>query len=248
LKSGWELKFEDNHWAANLSGVTVLLISAFVYAFFSQADASFATAFSRTFSLEVDLGQCSSSFASLIMSQIAFALVICLILLGLTVALGAAAIGDAENRMRYLKLLLATLAFLLILLALAMKDDGFWLSSTGRRSFGRHLSIVDACAQSHNTDFVRIYVMSAWLGLASWMLIWMDILKFRAIFLHRNYNDLPKNPELRAEILAIRAKYGDVYQPTRKPQMTLPMIALAGFLFIIVVHGLYKLAVALGAL
>lgn len=248
MKSGWELKFEDNHWASGVSGAAVLLLSAFIYAFFSQADASFATTFSRAFSLKVDLGLCSSSFANLIMAQIAYALTVCLVLSGLVVALGVAAIGDAANRMRYLKLLLATLAFLLILLAFAMSDDGFWLSSTGRKSFGRHLSMVDACTQSHGTNFARIYVMSAWLGFGTWMLIWMDILKFRAIYLRRNYNDLPKNPELRAEILAIRAKYGGVNQPMKKPPWTFSMVAFVGFLLIIVVHGLYKLAVVLGAL
>ncbi len=182
------------------------------------------------------------------MAQIAYALAICLVLLGLVVALGVAAIGDAENRMRYLKLLLGTLVFLLILLALAMKDDGFWLSSTGRRSFGGYSSIVDACMQSHNTDFLRIYIISAWLMVGSWMAIKMDIFYFREIYFRRNYSDLPKNPKLRAEILAIRAKYGDVNQPMRKPPWTFSMVAFAGFLLFIVVHGLYKLAVVLGAL
>ncbi|TKB21406.1 MAG: hypothetical protein E5V75_03265 [Mesorhizobium sp.] len=248
MKSGWELKFDDRRWASGIAGAIVLLISAFVYAFFSQADATFATAFSKTFSLKADLGRCSSSFADLIMAQIVYALATCLVLLGLAIAMGVAAITDTPNRSRYLKLLLATLAFLLLLLAFAMNDDGFWLSSTSRRSFGRRLSFVDACVQSHNTNFIRLYVMSVWLAFGSWMLILMELLYFRAILFRRNYDELPENPQLRAEILAIRSKYGAVNQTLKKPTWTFSMLVFVGLLLTFVAHGLYKVAVVLGVI
>ncbi|MBZ9676817.1 hypothetical protein [Mesorhizobium sp. ES1-1] len=222
-------------------------MSAFIYAFFSQADANFATAFSRVFSLKVDLGLCSPAFASLIMAQIAYALAICLVLLGLLFALGVAAIADAAGRMRYLKLALGTLVVLLIFLALAMKDNGLWLSSAGRRSVATYLSITDACTKSLRTDFLRIYVMSAWLFIGSWIAITMNIVSFRIIYFRRNYNDLPKDPEFRAEILAIRVKYGAVHRPIQKPPWTFSLIAFVGFLLCIALHSLYKLAVVLGA-
>ncbi|TPN48668.1 hypothetical protein [Mesorhizobium sp. B1-1-7] len=248
MKSGWELKFEDQRWASGVSGATVLLLSAFIYPFFSQADANFATAFSRIFSLKVDLGLCSSSFANLIMAQIAYALAICLVLLGFVFALGVAAIADATSRMRYLKLALGTLVLLLIFLALAMKDDGLWLDSTTRRSISAHLSIVDACTQSHSTDFLRVYVMSAWLFVGSWIAITVDIIFFRIIYFKRNYSDLPKDPAFRAEILAIHAKYGAVHRPIQKPPWTFSLMAFVGFLLFIAVHSLYKLAAVLGVL
>ncbi|MBZ9705578.1 hypothetical protein LB543_02390 [Mesorhizobium sp. ESP7-2] len=200
-----EFKHEDGRWASGVSGTTVMLLSAFIYAFFSQADASFATAFSRMFSLEVDLGLCSSSFASLIMAQIVYGLTVCFVLLGLMVAVGIAAILDPSNGVRYLKLLLAILAFLLVLLALAMKDNGFWLESVGRRLIMRHLSIADACSQSHNVDFIRIYIISACILFWTWILMSMGVSRFLAIYFHRDYDDLPKDPRFRAEILAIRA-------------------------------------------
>lgn len=62
------------------------------------------------------------------MAQIVYALATCLVLSGLAIATGVAAITDIPNRSRYLKLLLATLAFLLLLLAFAMNDDGFGLA------------------------------------------------------------------------------------------------------------------------
>ncbi|MER8785070.1 hypothetical protein [Mesorhizobium sp. M0684] len=248
MKSGWELKFEDRHWAAGVSGAIVLLVSAFIYAFFSQADATFATAFSKALSLKVDLGRCSSSFANLIMAQISYALTICLVLLGLMACLAVVCVRDAANRAGYLKLLLGTSAFILILLAMAMNDDGFWLSSTGRRFFGRRLSIADACLQSHNTNFIRIYVMSIWLGFGSWMLIMMDILCFRAIALRRNHNDLPTDSGLHAEILDIHAKYGGVRRPTQARRWKLSAVVVAGLFLAAGIHGLYKLALVLGAL
>lgn len=182
------------------------------------------------------------------MAQIVYALATCLVLLGLAIAMGVAAITDTPNRSRYLKLLLATLAFLLLLLAFAMNDDGFWLSSTSRRSFGRRLSFVDACVQSHNTNFIRLYVMSVWLAFGSWMLILMELLYFRAILFRRNYDELPENPQLRAEILAIRSKYGAVNQTLKKPTWTFSMLVFVGLLLTFVAHGLYKVAVVLGVI
>ncbi|RUW69342.1 MULTISPECIES: hypothetical protein [unclassified Mesorhizobium] len=110
------------------------------------------------------------------------------------------------------------------------------------------MSFVDACVQSHSTNFIRLYVMSVWLAFGSWMLILMELLFFRAILFRRNYDELPENPQLRAEILAIRSKYGEVRQPLKKSPWTFSMLVLVGLLLTFVAHGLYKMAVVLGAI
>ncbi|CCV08595.1 conserved membrane hypothetical protein [Mesorhizobium metallidurans STM 2683] len=111
MTSAWEEKSKDRLWAGAVSGTVVLLSSAFIYAFFSQANPAFETAFSNVFSLTADLGKCSPSFSTMIMAQMVYSIVITLFLALVAGRCAFKAITDAEGRKSFCMIAGGALAF-----------------------------------------------------------------------------------------------------------------------------------------
>ena len=246
MASAWELKVKDGQWAFVTFSSVVMLLSAFIYAFFSQADARFATSFSSAFSLTADLGKCSSSFSAIIMAQMVYSIVFTLLLAFIAGRCVIGAIADAESRKSFLWIAVGALLFGGFLIGLATTDHGWWLPTLSRRSFGG-VPFSRACLDSRHVLYPQLYVISIWLAGMTWIGLMMLLRSTRMATLHRSYRDLPEDPQLRAEILKVRA----TYPPTpRSKQSTgyaigliLVVCCVAGL-----VHGLYKAGIAFALL
>ena len=208
MKRRWELKYEDSRWAATTSGTVVVLLTVFIYAFFSQADPGFATSFSSAFSLTADLGRCSSSFSAIIMAQMVYSIVVTLLLVSIAGRCAFGAITDAESRKPFLWMAVGALLFGGFLIGLATTESAWWFS--GRRgSISRAISFQQACLNSHQVLYPQLYLISIWLVGITWMALRMLLMLTRRVAFRREYEDLPRDPQLREEILKIRAEVSE---------------------------------------
>ncbi len=250
MKRRWELRYEDSHWAGTTSGTVVALLTAFIYAFFSQADPGFATSFSSAFSLNADLGKCSSSFSGIIMAQMVYSIVVTLLLVSIAGRCVFGAITDAGNRKPFLVIAVGALLFGGFLIGFATTQNGWWFP--GRRaSLSLAISFQRACSNSHHVLHPQIYLMSIWLFGISWIAL-MTLLTFtRRVAFHREYEDLPKDPQLREEILKIREKYPPIHHPSPKKTTALSVVGsvlIVGGCIAGLAHGFYKTGVAFALL
>ena len=251
MKSRWELKHEDSHRAFTTSGTLVALLTAFIYAFFSQADSGFATSFSRAFSLTVDLGRCASSFSAIIMAQMVYSIVVTLLLVFIAGGCAFGAIADAGSRKPFLWMAIGALLFGGFIIGLATTESAWWFSG-GRRSISRAISFQQACLNSHQVLYPQPYLISIWLVVITWMGLMMLLMTTLRVAFHREYEDLPRDPQLREEILKIRAKYPPIPPPKRKPKDS--VYSIVSLVLIVVgcivglAHGLYKAGIAFALL
>lgn len=246
MKSAWELKGRDNHRASVISGTSVLMLHAFIYAFFSQADPEFATLFSRSFGLTADLGKCSVSFSAIVMSQIVYSIVFALLLMPVAAKCAVAAITDVENRISYLWIVGGSLLLAGFLVGVATADHGWWLSSWGRRSFIGRTTFPEACQNSSRSFYPQPYVISLWLAVLTWIALAVILGGMRRLKFRIQYDDLPLDPQLREEILEIRAKYPPLPTPktANRWQAYLGYILIVGGCMAGLWHGLYKVGTA----
>jgi hypothetical protein len=246
MKLAWELKGRDNHKAFVISGTTVLMMYAFIYAFFSQADPEFATLFSRSFGLTADLGKCSVSFSAIVMSQMVYSIVFTLLLMLVAGKCAFAAITDDENRRSFLWIVGGSLLLAGFLVGLATTDHGWWLAGLGRRSFIHHTTFPEACLNSAHVLYPQLYVISLWLAGLTWITLAIILGAIRRLKFRIQYDDLPLDPQLREEILEIRAKH----PPLPTPKTANRWHAYLGFILIVggcvagLGHGLYKVGTA----
>ncbi|MER9997932.1 hypothetical protein NKJ90_03695 [Mesorhizobium sp. M0051] len=246
MKSVWELRFRDNHRASVISGTTVLMLHAFIYAFLSQADPVFATLFSRSFGLTADLGRCSASFSAIVMSQMVYSIVFTLLLMPIAGKCAFAAITDDENRKSFLWIAGGSLLLAGFLVGLATTDHGWWLASLGRRSFIRRTPFPEACLNSPYVLYPQLYVISLWLAVLTWIALAVILGSMKRLKFRIQYDDLPLDPQLREEILEIRAKYPPIATPKRVNRWH----AYFGFILIVgggvvgLWHGFYKVGTA----
>ncbi|MDG4895546.1 hypothetical protein P9272_18410 [Mesorhizobium sp. WSM4976] len=244
MKRRWELRYEDNHWAAAASATIVAVLSAFIYAFFSQADPGFATSFSSAFLLSADLGKCSSSFSAIVMAQIVYSIVVTLLLVSIAGRCVFGAITDAGSRKSFLWIAVGALLFGGFLIGIATAENGWWFSGS-RRSINRALSFQQACLNSHQILYPQLYLMSIWLAGITWMALLMLLTLTRKAAYHREYEDLPRDPQLREEILRIRAKYPPIHLTKAKKILGMVGIVIViGCCLVGLAHGLYKAGIA----
>lgn len=243
MKSGWELKFDDSRWAFAVSGSVVLLTTGFVYSFLSQARAIFASSFSRRFSMQIDLGTCAASFANVIMAQMIYALAISAVLFAILLRLAIDASLDGRNRIAYLKPFLLSLSSFSLLIFLATNDSGLWT----RVRYAQSFTLSEACELSGRVTFFRIYLISACLALSTWLAIAMSLFWRRELVCGRDCHDYPGDPTIRAEILAVHAKYPDVFRRSPKPMPVAKVIAM-GMIFLLGLRGVYRLLVIAGVI
>lgn len=250
LKSRWELRHEDTLWAGTTSGTVVALLTAFIYAFFSQADPGFATSFSNAFSLNADLGKCSSSFSGIIMAQMVYSIVVTLLLVSIAGRCVFGAITDAGNRKSFLWIAVGALLFGGFLVGLATTENGWWFS--GRRgAISRAISFQQACLDSHQALYPQLYLISIWLVVITWMALLTLLMSTRRAVFHREYEDLPRDPRLREEILKIREKYPPIHQSNPKKSTALSIVGsvlVVGGCIAGLAHGFYKAGVAFAML
>ncbi|MDX8478731.1 hypothetical protein RFN28_09580 [Mesorhizobium sp. VK24D] len=250
MKSAWELKGRDNHRASVISGSTVLLLHAFIYSFFLQANSEFATLFSRSFQLTADLGKCSTSFSAIVMSQMVYSIVFAALLTSVAGKCLFEAIADKENRKSFLWIAGGAMLLGGYLIGLATTDHGWWLTNLGRRSFNRGTTFPEACSNSPRVLYPQPYFISFWLAGLSWLAFAVILAGMRRLKFRIQYDDLPLNPQLREEILKIRAKY----PPIPTPKQANSWLAVIGLLLIVggctvgLCHGFYKAGMALSLL
>ncbi|MEQ1952542.1 hypothetical protein [Mesorhizobium sp. CN2-181] len=238
LKSGWELKFDDSRSAFSVSGSIVLLTTAFVYSFLWQAGGVFASSFSRKFSMQTDLGACTASFANVIMAQMIYALAISAVLFVILLHLAIDASVDRQNRVAYLKPVLLSLSSLSLLIFCATNDSGFWMP--GR--YAQSMTLSEACQVSGKLTFVRIYLISACLALSTWLVLAMSLFWRRELVCNRDYHDYPADPAIRAKILAVHAKYPDIFSRAPKP-ISIAVVMATGMSLLLGLRGIYRLLV-----
>lgn len=246
MKLAWELRFRDNRQTAVISGTAVLMMHVFIYAFFSQADPEFATLFSRSFGLSADLGKCSPSFSTIVMSQMVYSIVFALLLMLAAGKSAFAAITDVENRKSFLWIVGGSLLLAGFLVGLATTDHGWWLSSWGRRSFISRTTFPEACLNSSRSFSPLLYLISLWLAVLTWIALAAILGCMRTLKFRIQYDDLPLDPQLREEILEIRAKYPPIPTPKRANSWHayFGIILIVGGCVVGLLHGLYKVGTA----
>lgn len=248
MTTAWEERAKDSLWAGTISGTVVLLSSAFIYAFFSQANPAFETAFSNAFSLNADLGKCSQSFSTIVMAQMVYSIVITLVLVFIGGRCAFKAIMDAEGRKSYCVIAGGALAVGGFLIGLAMTDQGWWLSRISRGLSGRGIPFPQACLSSHEVLYPQLYVISIWLAGLTWIALLTMLSVMRRTELRRE--DLPRDPKIRAEVLAIRAKYQSQTPSggAKRGSSTLGLGLIGLVCFVGLAHGLFKAGTAFAKL
>jgi hypothetical protein len=250
MTSPWEQKAKDTHWAFMTSGSVVILLNAFTYAFFSQADPGFATSFSSAFSLDADLGKCSSSFSAIIMAQMVYSIIFTLLLAFVAGRCAIGAITDPESRKAFLWTAGGALLFGGFLIGLGTGDHGWWLSRLSRSLFSRGVPLSQACLDSRQVLYPQLYVISIWLAGMTWIILLTLLNLTRVVTLHRKYDQLPKDPQLQEEILKARATYPPIPmpKPKRAAYSILGLILIVGGCIAGLAHGVYKAAIAFALL
>jgi len=246
MKSAWELGFKDNHRASVISGSTVLMLHAFIYAFLSQANPDFATRFSRSFQLTADLGKCSASFSAIVMSQMVYSIVFTLLLMFIAGKSAIAAITDNENRRSFLWSAGGSLLLAGFLVGPATSNHGWWLASLGRRSFFGGTPFPEACLNSFHVLYPQLYIISFWLFGLTWIALAAILVGMRRLKFRIQYDDLPLDPQLREEILEIRAKYPPIPTPKQANRWHayLGVVLIVGGCVVGLWHGFYKVGTA----
>ena len=247
MASAYELKVQDGNWAFLTSGSTVVLLNAFTYAFFSQADPGFATSFSSAFTLDADLGKCAPHFSAIIIAQMVYSIAFTLLLAFIAGRCVVGAILDAESRKTFLWTACGVLLFGGFLIGLGTGAHGWWLPSLSRGSFGG-ISLSQACLDSHHVLYPQLYVISIWLAGMTWIALLLTLRLTRVASLRRMYRDLPEDPQLRAEILKVRAKYPPLPVRPNNRYSTFGLVLIVGAYIAGLLHGLYKVGVAFALL
>ncbi len=247
MKVLWETKFEDRRWAFFVASTVVVCLTTFVYSFFYGAGRTFGTIFSEAFDLEVDLGKCSQSFSAIIMAQTTYSVIFCFLLLAIAVIFIIYALRQGQDRKPSFGFASGAVLFAGFLIGPATSKKAWWIGGLSPSSIRRGISLSQACLSSDHVFYPQLYIISIWLFGITWIALVVFLFALRTTSLHREYDDLPRNPALATGIIAKRS------QLTRPSQLgtssswkqKLSLILIICFCALGLLHGLQKIGVAL---
>ncbi|QND58912.1 hypothetical protein [Mesorhizobium huakuii] len=183
------------------------------------------------------------------MAQMVYSIAVTLLLVSIAGRCAFGAITDAGSRKPFLWMAVGALLFGGFLIGLATTESAWWFFGS-RRSISRAISFQQACLNSRQVLHPQLYLISVWLFGITWMALMVLTMLTQRVAFHREYEDLPRDPQLREEILKIRAKYPPVPQPKPKSSdySIVSLVLVVGGCIIGLTHGLYKAGIAFALL